>query len=164
MSIKIPSNQIQESKYTAGEELIVESTNATYKGYYCEFNNTLYAGRTYTIASPKLLKIENRNTLLSKGTSTALYSLVSGTSSNSLSTSKIPSIPTSIYSKDIELTFYYRKINETSIIIKQINETTYQSIKPNPLYQTTYIGKYQGKTQTIDDAEKQLPGMKAFLG
>ena len=52
----------------------------------------------------------------------------------------------------------------TVIIIKEIDENTYKSLITNSLYQVTFIGTYQGKTQSIDEAEKQLPGIKAFLG
>jgi hypothetical protein len=68
MALRIPKNQIKESKYTSGGEYIIESTNAPYQGYYCEVNNVLYAGKTFDSKSPILIPIKNRNTLFNKGT------------------------------------------------------------------------------------------------
>jgi hypothetical protein len=75
-------------------------------------------------------------------------------------------IPSEIYFNQSSLAtrFFYKKVNEQPIIIKEIDENTYKSLITNSLYQVTFIGTYQGKTQSIDEAERQLPGIKAFLG
>ena len=120
MAIRIPSNQIVTSKYTSGGEFIVELTNAAYQGYYYELNNNLYAGKTFDIKSPKLIKIKDRNTLLNRGLSTAIFSLVSGITSKTLSTPKITSLSNGIndlYIKPEGIPkFYCKKINNQPII------------------------------------------------
>ena len=61
------------------------------------------------------------------------------------------------------LKFFYQKINQSPIIIKEIDEDTYKALQNNPLYQTTFIGTYNNKTQTPEIAETQMPGINAFL-
>jgi hypothetical protein len=166
MSIRVPSNQIVTSKYTAGSEFLVESTNTVYIGYYYELNNNFYAGKSYNAKSPKLIKIKDRNTLLSKNTSLAIFSLISGITSQQLSSTKIPSLPTNSFigGYDPSITnFYCNKITNNPILIKNINEDDYKSLQSNPLYQTTYIGIYNNKSQTLDQANQQIPGLKIFL-
>ena len=163
--IRIPKNQIKESKYTSGGEYIIESTNAPYQGYYYELNNVLYAGKVFDLKSPILIPIKNRNTLFNKGISTALFSAISGITSQTLQTPKFNSIPNTIYSPPGDTTpkFYCKKVNEKPTIIKEINEDTYNSLKLNPLYQTTYTGVYNNKNQSIEEANKQMPGITTFL-
>jgi len=161
--MRIPKNSIKEGKYTAGGEFIVESTNVNYVGYYYKLNGALYAGKSYDVKAPKLVPVINRNQLLTKGLSTAVYSVVSGITSqmlrqpliNSIPSVPLPNNPTS------SLKFYCKKIN--SNIIKEIDETTYNSLQSQPIYQSTFIGTYNKKTQTVDQAEQQVPGVKAFL-
>ena len=132
MAIRIPSNQIVTSKYTSGGEFIVELTNAAYQGYYYELNNNLYAGKTFDIKSPKLIKIKDRNTLLNRGLSTAIFSLVSGITSKTLSTPKITSLPGGSARGNNEIRFYCKKINEPNLI-KEINEDDFKSLQTNPI-------------------------------
>lgn len=168
MAIRIPSNQIVTSKYTSGGEFIVELTNAAYQGYYYELNNNLYAGKTFDIKSPKLIKIKDRNTLLNRGLSTAIFSLVSGITSKTLSTPKITSLPDGFGRGDNEIRFYCKKINEPNLI-KKINEDDFKSLQTNPIYQTVSIqfisspSYANGIPQNLDQAEKQMPGITTFL-
>ena len=60
--------------------------------------------------------------------------------------------------------FFYRKINQTPIKINRTDEETYKSLQNNAIYQTTFVGNYQGATQNPEIAEQQMPGLKAFLG
>mgnify|MGYP000061509656 CR=1 FL=1 len=43
------------------------------------------------------------------------------------------------------------------------DEDSYKSLQSQPVYQTTFVGTYNGTTQTIDQADQQVPGLKAFL-
>jgi hypothetical protein len=165
MSIRIPSNQIVTSKYTAGSELLVESTNTVYVGYYYELNNNLYAGKSYNEKAPKLIKIKDRNTLLGKNNSLAIFSLISGITSQTLqkpNPTSLPSIPPLI-KETTTVKFYCKKINIQPILIKEISEDNYKSLQLDPLYQTTYVGTYQGKFQSLDQANQQIPGLKSFV-
>jgi hypothetical protein len=174
MALKIPKNKIQEGKYTSGGELILESSNIVYKGYYYELNNVLYAGKTFDINAPKLVPIKEKNTLLDKGASTAVYSIISGVTSQKLQTPPIVSIPNGPISKNKEITvettrFYYSKTTPEYTLIREVNEETYKSLQQNPLYKTTSIkftpspGYPKGLPQNLDTAEAEMPGIKAFL-
>jgi len=165
MGIRIPKNQTVESKYTSGKEYMFASTQNEYKGYYYEMNGKAFAGEKFNPGDPEIIKIksDNYNMLLGKA-STYLYGLVSKVK---LPNNKKPvSIPTSINPNlvNVGVKFYCQKINQTPIIIKEIDEDTYISLQKNPLYKTTFIGTYNNINQSVDDAEQQMPGMKIFLG
>ena len=181
MALRVPKNKVKEGKYTSGGQFIEVNTNKIYKGYYCEFNNEFYIGKEFDIKSPKLTPVKNANTLLNKGKSLAIFSTITGITSQALQSTPIPGVPFSpginnapgggnipnipaISKENIPPKFYCKKTNNQPIIIKEINETTYKSFLTNPLYQTTFTGTYQGKNQTIEDAEKQMPGLVSFLG
>jgi len=161
--MRIPKNSIKEGKYTAGGEFIVESTNANYTGYYYKLNGALYAGKVYDVKAPKLVPVVDRNQLLTKGLSTAIYSVVSGITSQMLRPPAIKSIPSVPLPNNpiSSLKFYCKKVNDN--IIKEIDETTYTSLQSQPIYQSTFIGTYNRKIQTVDQADQQVPGLKAFL-
>lgn len=166
MSLRVPKNRIKEGKYTSGGEFVETITNKSYQGYYCILNDSFYAGKTFNPNSPKLTPISKANKLLNRNKSLAIFSVISGITSQTLQTPIINSIPINKFSNQqfIDTKFYYRQITQQPIVIKEIDEDTYKSLQGNSLYQTTYLGNYQGKTQTPDDAEKKIPGIKFFLG
>jgi hypothetical protein len=163
MGIRIPKNQTVESKYTSGGEYMFASTQNEYKGYYYELNNKTYAGKEFNTNNPEIIKIKSDkyNTLLGSA-ATYIYGIVSGVKLNNNKPTSIPlpSNPDVIDRNTLQ--FYCKKIN--SNIIKVIDEETFISLQKNPIYQTTFTGTYNNKTQTPDDAEQQMPGIKAFLG
>jgi len=163
MGIRIPKNQTVESKYTSGGEFMFISTQNEYKGYYYELNNKIYAGEKFDPNNPEIVKIKSDkyNTLLGSA-ATYIYGVVSGVKipSNKPTSIPLPSNPDIIDKNTLQ--FYCKKTN--SDIIKVIDEETYVSLQKDPIYQTTFTGTYNNKTQTPDDADKQLPGVKAFLG
>jgi len=173
MALRIPKNKIQEGKYTAGGEYIVESTNTIYQGYYYEVNSVFYAGKSFDVNALKLIPIKDRNTLLNRGLSLALFSTISKITSQTLQQPKITSIPNGpTTSRNITSDtnrFYCSKVNQQPIIIKEIDETTYTSLKSNSLYKVTSVkfvpspGYAQGIPQNLDQAEKELPGIRTFL-
>ena len=173
-NLRVPSNQVVESKYTTGGEFKEAISLKDYKGYYYELNSILYAGKTFDLNAPKLIPIQSRNTLYNKGKSTAIYSAITGITSQQIQSPNITSIPngpSSIKGIDSNVSrFYCRKRNQQPIIIKEINEDTYNQLKINPLYQVTTVlfipspGYAQGIPQNINEAESQLPGIKDFLG
>ncbi len=166
MGLRAPKNRIKEGKYTSGGEFVETTTNKPYQGYYCVLNDSFFIGKTFDPNASKLTPIPKKNKFFDKSKSLALYSSITGITSQMLQTPTINSIPTNKFSNQsfIDTKFYYKKVNEQPIIIKEIDENTYKSLITNSLYQVTFIGTYQGKTQSIDEAEKQLPGIKAFLG
>lgn len=170
MAIRIPANTIVTSKYTAGNELVVESTNVIYVGYYYELNNNLYAGKTFDSKAPKLILIKDRNTLLNRNNSLATFSIISGITSQQLQTPNSSGLPnTPLQSNnDIITKFYYKKINEPNLI-KEISEDDFKSLQTNPIYQTISIqfiaspSYINGIPQNLDQADQQMPGIKTFL-
>ncbi len=166
MGIRIPKNQTVESKYTSGKEYMFVSTQNEYKGYYYEMNGKIFAGEKFKPGDPEIIKIKSdKYNMLLGNAATYLYGLVSNVKLNQ---TNIPSIPFSnkdnLLDKGGEyiLKFYCKKVN--SNVIKPIDEDAYVSLQKNPLYKTTFVGIYNGTNQTPDDAEKQIPGFKTFLG
>jgi len=162
--MKIPANIIVENKYTQGNEYIEEKTNKNYQGYYYELNGSLYAGKSYSDNALKIIPITDRNKMLTQGLSVATFSVVSGVTSQQLASPTVTSIagPTgaSFNTHNSFLVRYFSsQVNIQPKIIKEISKETYDSLKTNSLYQTTFIGP----TQSIDQADKQMPGLKSFL-
>jgi hypothetical protein len=171
--MRVPKNIIQTGKYTSGNEFVEEKTNKPYQGYYYELNGLLYTGKEYSIDAVKIIKKQDQNQLYNSS-NTALFSLVSGITSQQLSTPSINSISDSkgdgLLSNNQSTVFvtstpkfYVQKINVNPIIIKEVDEKSYISVQGNPLYKTTFTGTYNNTNQTIDQAEKQIPGLTAFL-
>jgi len=159
----IPKSNIVTGKYTSGEEFVELSSNTPYQGYYYELNNKFYSEKEYSPTAKEIIRIQSpeRNKLLNS-LPTAIYSLISGVTSKSISTPLVNAIPSESNSKiNKSIRFFCKKVN--SDIIKEIDEQTYKSLQSQPIYQTTYIGMYLDKTQSIEQAESQLPGVKAFL-
>ena len=162
--MKVPSNIIQTGKYTSGNEFVEEKTNKPYQGYYYELNGSLYTGKEYSIDAIKIIKKQDQNQLYNSS-NTALFSLVSGITSQQLTSILVKGEPVSDGLQHYDdITFYSRQVNINPIIIKSIDEKTYISLQGNPLYQTTFIGNYNGVNQTIDQADAQMPGLRTFLG
>jgi hypothetical protein len=156
--MKIPKNIIQTGKYTSGGEFYFKITQAPYKGYYYILNDSYYVGKEYSENASEIIKIQQTNNMLFRG-STAIFSVISGITSQMLKPPKVTSVQSNIESNSISERYFSSQINVKPTLIKEINKDTYDSLQENPLYQTTFIGP----TQSIDQAEKQLPGLKTFL-
>jgi hypothetical protein len=167
MAIRIPKNTIVESKYTIGNEYILLSSYQRYQGYYYEMNGKFFAGKEFDQNSPELQKIlsSKSNNLLTLA-STFLFGKLSGINVNS------NTIPTYVYqpteedySRGYSIRYFYKKINTNPILIREINKETYDSLLNNPLYQViSIIWTVRPENVNLDEAEKQMPGLKAFLG
>jgi hypothetical protein len=159
----VPKNIIIPSKYTSGGDFVNAATNAPYQGYYYEYQNGTYAGQEFNPTASQIIKIDSpkQNKLLNS-LPTAIYSLVSGITSQTLSKPAPQSLSSVVDQiSDRPTRFFYKKYNDN--IIKEIDENGYKSLQSQPIYQITFIGTYQGKTQSIEQAESQLPGIKSFL-
>ncbi len=167
MAIRIPKNTIVESKYTIGNEYILLSSYQRYQGYYYEMNGKFFAGKEFDQNAPELQKIlsSKSNNLLTLA-STFLFGKLSGINVNS------NTIPTYVYqpteedySRGYSIRYFYKKINTNPILIREINKETYDSLLNNPLYQViSIIWTVRPENVNLDEAEKQMPGLKAFLG
>jgi hypothetical protein len=156
--MKIPKNIIKTGKYTSGGEFYFKITQAPYSGYYYILNNLYYAGKEYNEKAPEIVKIQQTNNMLFRS-STAIFSSLSGITSQMLKSPKITSVQPNTESNLVPERYFSSQINIKPTIIKEISKDTYDSLQGNSLYQTTFIGP----TQSINQAEKQLPGLKAFL-
>jgi hypothetical protein len=165
MALRIPKNLIVTSKYTSGGEYMFKSTQKEYKGYYYELNGNFFAGKEYKSNANELLKINinNINPFLSRA-STSTYGFLSNIKLNNISSIVINTLATDNdpnVDKSGEDTYYTRKINETPYSIKQIDEETYINTLKNPLQKSVIL---KADYSNIDQAEQQIPGLKAFLG
>ena len=164
--MKVPKNIIQTGKYTSGGEFVEELSNKPYQGHYYELNGSLYTGKEYSVDAVKIIKKQNQNQLYNS-TSTAMFSFMSGITSQQLSVPPINSINNNVLNgygiQPPSTQFFAQKININPIIIKEVDEKSYTSLQGTPLYKTTFIGSYNGVNQNIDQAEAQMPGLKTFL-
>lgn len=156
--MRIPKNIIETGKYTTGGEFVYKQTQASYKGYYYVLNNMYFAGKEYIVDAPELIKIEQSNTLLYRP-STSIFSAISGITSQVLKSPKVPSVQPNIESNFTPTRYFSQQVNIKPTIIKEISKETYDSLQGNSLFIITFVGP----TQNIDQAEKQMPGLKAFL-
>ena len=156
--MKIPANVIETGKYTSGGEFVYKTNQTPYKGYYYILSNRFFAGKEYSADAQEIIQIKESNTLLYR-LATAAFSLASGITSQSLRQKPVPSLQTNIEGTPTPIRYFSRKVNIKPITIKEISKETYDSLQGDSLYQTTFVGP----NQSIDKAEKQMPGLKAFL-
>jgi hypothetical protein len=168
--MKIPQNQIKTGLYTIGKEFVDKKTHEPYQGYYYELSNKYFAGKEFNNSAPEIIKVSSSNfnkLLLNKNTKT--YGSLSKLSLI-FTNIKFKSLPEggeySIQhsegrSGDEGVFFYCKKYN--SDVIKKIDEETYNSLKQDILYMTTFVGRYNGVYQTLDTADKQVPGVKDWV-
>jgi hypothetical protein len=156
--MRVPKNIIQVGKYTSGGEFVEELSNKPYQGYYYELNGSLYTGKEYSVNAVKIIKKQAQNQLYNNS-NTAMFSFMSGITSQQLSVPPINSVSINTTSTR----FFAQKINVNPIIIKEVDEKSYISLQGTLLYKTTFIGNYNGVNQTIDQANAQMPGLKTFL-
>lgn len=155
--MKVPANII-ETKYTSGNEFVFTFNYKYYQGYYYEINGKTFVGREFDANAPELIKADSKeiNSLLTNA-KTLVYGSLSKIKLNNINVKGV--VP-----KDTDLVaFYCKKINVDPILIKQISEQTYYTLKNDPLYIVTYIGDYKGIDQDISDASKQIPELVDWL-
>ena len=156
--MRIPANIIETGKYTSGGEFVTQKTQKPYQGYYYIINDRYFAGKEYNPDAEEIIQVKESNTLLYK-LATAAFSLASGITSQSLRTPKISSIQSNVEGSSVSIRYFSQQVNVKPITIKEIKKETYESLQGNALYKTTFIGP----TQNIDQADKQIPGLKTFL-
>lgn len=159
MGVRIPQNQIVESKYTVGNEYMFESTYKEYQGYYYELNGNLFAGKEFNINAPILIKIISSNTnRMLMNPDTYVYAKVSGAQlHNTIVLSHIDQGTSNIR---------YFSYQITTKLIKEINADTYNSLKSNPIYKTVALpcNNNGGFNDTdLQYAEKIIPGITTFI-
>lgn len=175
MTLKVPKNIIVTSKYTSGKEYVVKSSSTEYKGYYYEMNGKTFAGKQFDINAPELEKVTSSNlNLLLLRASTFLYGKLSNRSIpiDPIKPQSYIFNPTKEdYDKGFATRYFYKKINISPSVFKEISKETFDEFKTNSLYLTTSL-KYifgasadQNKYDSVEleQAERKMPGIKAFL-
>jgi len=154
--MRVPKNKIQTGKYTSGGEFVESLTNKEYQGYYYGLNNKFYIGKEFNNSAAELVRIQQQNQLYNQSRSTALFSFISGIASQALTSPRVSGIPPQVVA---ETRYFSQQTNVNPITIKEVSKETYDSLQGNALYKTTFVGP----NQTIDQAEKEMPGLKTFL-
>lgn len=136
----IPADKIIENQYTKGNEFVYIQTGKYYQGYYCIVSNSkYYTGKTYTSQSQELSKTQVNS-----------------------DTTSITSLPP----QQNSTRYFIKKTTQFPIIIKEVSKQTYDAYQTDPIYQTLSLvtfGSDFDDTKTLEQAEMQMPGIKAFL-
>ena len=106
--MKIPKNRIK-FKYSSGKEFVYKITQTPFQGDYYVINNSYYVGKEYNSQAPELIKLEQSNTLLFNK-ATAIFSLISGITSQVLKKPEINSIQPDIENKEIPVRYFSRSL------------------------------------------------------
>ena len=158
MRVRVPLNQIL-FKYTSGNEYIVLSTQKEYQGYYYELNNKFFSGKEFTDKSLEIIKItSSKVNKQQQNPSTEVYSKISGISSTDNEVSSQPvggNVPEVDFNS---INFYCKKVNSNSI--KQIDENTYLKLTKDPIYQTSFVGIFNNRSKSLDEANTEIPGLR----
>lgn len=163
--MRAPKNLVKV-KYTMGEKYIDSNSNP-YTGYYCELRGKAYPGKVYT-GTAKPLKLISSLTKNNKITGIAFNPEITYTPHSHSGTENM-------YTPEKEYVFRYfiKYIHTIPIYIKEINGNTYNSVKDNPLYQTTVLKftiSEKGSQSNgffdmneVEQANKKMPGIKLYL-
>ena len=148
-------------KYTQGGEYILQQNSKDYKGYYFEFKNEIYAGKEFNLnVANKLIKTAD---VISNPLD--IYEIISG--AKIPRSQEIPSIPFNPteeeYTRGNMMRYFIKKINKNNTII-ETNESTFEKIQTNPLYQTLAVNYSFGiDDEGLDKLDKQMFGLKDFI-
>jgi hypothetical protein len=149
----IPKSRIQENQYTNGTGfgknvlLRFPDTKKPYIGFYTVINgNKYYSGKEYIESSQLLEQYTlpiNPSAIASAG-SIPLNSLTSNANSGGSR-------------------YFYKDLTSPDNSIKEINKKAYDQLS-GQLSNTYQVLPYNSNTQTLPEANKQMPGLAAFLG
>jgi hypothetical protein len=161
MAVRVPSNLIITSKYTIGNEFLLESDHTNYQGYYYELNGGTFAGKVFDTNAPTLISVTSsavNDLLINPQTST--YGSVSGANVNVTNFNSTVYIGTG-------LRYFAKRIDSSPILIKEVNVDTYTKLQSDPFYQTIAVNipstDSGADSPALDQADQQMPGLKAFV-
>lgn len=152
--MRAPKN-IVKINYTNGEKYLDSNFNP-YVGYYCEVKGKAYPGKVYTGRSKQLI-------------------LASSLVKNNKVESHFFEPNEQDYQNGFIFRYFVKYLFNIPVYIKEINSTTFNSLKSNPLYQTlslkytvtpnssTLSGNGYFDIEEIEQAEKKMPGIKLYL-
>lgn len=167
--IIIPSNQIV-TKYTIGKEYVDINTYKDYQGYYYELNGKAFIGKEFNPTASVLIKKDSTafNPLLSNPVLSSYGKLTTLKSNVVNSQTEPPYIDNTLElpnfnENDISYSaYFYGKVVDKQMLIKQISQKTYNEYKNNPAYNVIEVKLRESDTtilpEEIEKAEKQIPG------
>ena len=175
--MRVPKNKIKENQYTSGNEFVEKESFRPYKGYYYIIDgNKYYSGKTFDLKAIELTKNSPQTAKVKSFTGNSLkYFLLAATPAVKGVMSK-PSNVSGINSNiAIDTTgenkttnrFFIKKSNENPILIKEVNEETYNNTT-DPIYikatlsWNTQTGFNSGEVDALD--KTSMSGIKAFVG
>jgi hypothetical protein len=159
--MRIPLDLITKDKYTTGKEFIYLDTYENYQGYYYILNNKFFEGKVFRTDSRELIKVSSDK--VNKLKLSSALSLFAKLSNIKLPNTKLPSFN---HNGQDPIRYFAKKINTSPILIKEIDKNTFDSTQSDSIYQTISINLPSGdftNSKVLDDADKQMPGLKAFL-
>ena len=161
----IPKSRIQENQYTNGTGfgknvlLRFPDTKKPYIGSYTVINGSkYYSGKEYVENSQLLEQYTipiNPSAVASAGSIPTLAAVsISGV---------ILSGNESLPSSSSSIRYFYKDLTSSSNLIKQIDKKAYDQLS-DKLSNTYQVISYNKNTQTLEEVNKQMPGLAAFLG
>ena len=151
---QIPKNRILENQYTNGTgigkniALRFVKSKIPYVGFYNVVNGIKYfTGKVYSDTSKPLEKYN----ILATAAKTAAAAGSIATQANSL-----------LGPKSGTVRYFYKDLNSKDILIKEIDKKAYDQIKGQNQLNSQVIS-YNPKTQTLEEVNKQMPGLREFL-
>ena len=161
----IPKNKIQENLYTNGTGignnilLRFPDTKKPYIGSYTVINGSkYYNSKTYDENSKLLERYTppiNANAVASAGSIPTLAAvslsgnILSGNENSSLSSSSTR--------------YFYKDLTSPNNLIKEIDKKAYDQLA-GKLSNNYQVISYNKNTQTLEEVNKQMPGLASFLG
>jgi hypothetical protein len=150
----IPQNRIVENQYTNGTgigknlALRFARSKVPYIGFYTIINGTKYfSGKAYTEKSKPL---ERYNIIEAAAGAIATAGSVV-TQANSL-----------LGNRATETRYFYKDLTLSNILIKEIDKDAYNKLQgKDPM--TSQVISFNPTTQTLEDVNKQMPGLREFL-
>jgi hypothetical protein len=146
----IPKSKIIENQYTNGTgignniTLRFSNTKTPYVGFYTIINGTkYYSGKSYTESSKLLEQYAvpiNSNNIASSG-----------------------SVPLNTINQKEGIRYFYKDLTSSNILIKEIDRKAYNQLI-NKFTNTYQVISYNSNIQTLEDVNKQMPGLATFLG
>ena len=150
--IQIPKSRILENQYTngtgLGQNLALRFVRSKipYIGYYVVINgNKYFTGKTY---SDKSKPLEKYNILATAASVVAIAGSIA-TKANSVSSKNV-------------IRYFYKDLTVKDISIKEIDKAAYDKLA-GTLSSNYQVVSYNSATQSLEEVNKQMPGLRAFL-
>jgi hypothetical protein len=154
----IPKSRIKENQYTNGTgigknlTLRFKASKIPYIGFYNIINGNKYStGKTFTENSKSLEK----------------YNLIATAFATIAAAGSIATTANSLFKKNNSPSgtaprYFYKDLGTSDIVIKEIDQKAYNQLADQPSSNYQVIS-FDSATQTIDEVNQQMPGLKAFL-